>query len=78
MTQTAQKVNVAPSSSHGHFIEGAKQVINLDNVNETFQVKGESRLTTNNHTTLELKEDCLITCQTVYDPFSQAFTKSRD
>lgn len=76
--QTKTKVNVAPSSTHGHFIEGAKQVINLDKVNETFQVKGESQLTTSNHTTLEIKEDCLITCQTVFNPFTNAFTKSRD
>lgn len=79
MTKTKiNKVNVAPSSTHGHFIEGAKQVVNLDNVNETFHVKGESELTTNNHTTLKMKEDCLITCQTVYDPFTGAFNKSRD
>lgn len=77
-TTTVKKVNVAPSSTHGHFIEGAKQVINLDDVNETFQVKGKSQLTTNNHTTLELEEDCLITCQTVYNPFTNAFNKSRD
>lgn len=76
--KTITKVNVAPSSSHGHFIEGAKQVVNLDQVNETFHVKGKSQLTTNNHTTLEQAEDCLITCQTVYDPFAKAFTKSRD
>lgn len=73
-----KKVNVAPSSTHGHFIEEAKQVINLDNVNETFHVKGKSKLTTTNHTTLEIEEDCLITCQTVYDPFSGVFIKSKD
>ncbi len=77
-TATAKKVNVAPSSSHGHFIEGAKHVVNLDRVNETFHVKGKSQLTTNNHTTLEIEEDCLITCQTVYDPFTGAFNKSKD
>lgn len=75
---TAKKVNVAPSSTHGHFIEGAKQVIDLDIVNETFHVKGESTLTSANHTTLALEEDCLITCQTVYDPFTGAFNKSKD
>ncbi|MBK7377375.1 MAG: hypothetical protein IPJ02_18025 [Chitinophagaceae bacterium] len=77
-TKTTTKVNIAPSSSHGHFIEKAKQVINLDNVNETFHVKGESQLTTTNHTTLDIKEDCLITCQTVYDPFKGLFVKSKD
>lgn len=78
MTKAKNKVNVAPSSSHGHFIEGAKQVVNLDKVNETFHVKGKSELTTNNHTSLRLDEDCLITCQTVFDPFTGAFNKSRD
>ena len=65
-TVTEKKVvNVAPSSTHGHFIEDAEQVINLDNVNETFHVKGKSVLTTTNHTTLNIEEDYLITCQTV-------------
>lgn len=72
------KVNVAPSSTHGHFVEDAEQVVDLDKLNETFRVKGESKLTTTNHTTLTIKEDCLITCQTVYDPFSGAFVKSKD
>lgn len=73
-----KRVNVAPSSVEGHFVEEAKQVINLDAVNETFMVEGESRLVTKNHTTLEIKEDCLITCQTVYDPFKGVFIKSKD
>jgi len=73
-----KRVNVAPSSVEGHFVEEAKQVINLDAVNETFMVEGESRLVTKNHTTLETKEDCLITCQTVYDPFKGVFIKSKD
>lgn len=72
------KVNVAPSSDSGHYIEKAKQVINLDEVNETFLVEGESDLTTKNHTTLKNQESCLITCQVVYDPFRKAFEKSRD
>jgi hypothetical protein len=77
-TKTIQRVNVAPSSTEGHFIKGAKQVINLDNVNETFLVKGESVLETKNHTSLEIKEDCLITCQMVYNPFEKMYSKSRD
>lgn len=76
MVQT--KVNVAPSSSHGHFIEGAVNVINLDIVTETFFVEGKSRLTTNNHTTLEIGSDCLISCQNVYNPFSKMMERSRD
>lgn len=77
-TTTKNKVNIAPSSTHGHFIEEAGQVINLDEVNETFLVKGKSKLTTSNHTTIANEEDCLITCQTVYDPFKGVFVKSRD
>lgn len=76
MTNT--KVNVAPSSSHGHFIEDAINVVNIDKVNETFFVEGKSRLTTNNHTTLEIGSDCLITCQKVYNPFSKIFERSKD
>lgn len=76
--ETIKKVNVAPSSDSGHYIEKAKQVINLDEVNETFFVEGESELTTSNHTTLKNEESCIITCQNVYDPFAQAFERSRD
>lgn len=72
------KVNVAPSSTEGHFIEGAKNVIDLDKITEMFFVEGKSRLTTKNHTTLEIEEDCLISCQNVYNPFSRMFERSRD
>lgn len=72
-------VNVAPSSTAGHFVEKAKKVINLDNVNETFLVEGKSILTTKNHTTLKQDTDiCLITTQQVFNPYSQMFEKSRD
>jgi hypothetical protein len=73
-----QPVNVAPSSTEGHFIKGAKRVVNLDAINETFLVEGPSVLETKNHTTLEIEKDCLITCQVVYNPFSNLYTKSRD
>jgi hypothetical protein len=76
--QVSVKVNVAPSSESGHYIEEAKQVINLDEVNETFLVKGKSKLTTKNHTDLIIPEDCIITCQTVYNPFKKVFIKSKD
>jgi hypothetical protein len=77
-TTAATRVNVSPSSTEGHFIKGAKQVINLDKINETFLVEGESVLETKNHTSLEIKEDCLITCQVVYNPFSKMYSKSKD
>lgn len=76
--ETKTKVNVAPSSDSGHYVEKAKQVVNIDKANETFLVRGVSELTTKNHTTLKMKEDCLITCQVVYDPFAKAFERSRD
>lgn len=77
-TETLKRVNVAPSSDEGHFVKGAKQVIDLDNVNETFLVKGKSVLETKNHTTLEIEDDAVITCQQVYNPFKKMFEKSKD
>ena len=75
----SEKINVAPSSTAGHFVEKAKKVVNLDKINETFLIEGKSELTTKNHTTLEMKEDvCLITTQQVYNPYSKMFEKSRD
>lgn len=74
----SQKINVAPTSTEGHFVHDATRVVNLDNENETFLVKGKSKLTSANHTTLEMSEDCLITCQQVYDPFAETFNKSKD
>lgn len=77
-TQTITGVNVAPSSTSGHYIQGAKQVINLDNVKETFFVDGESELVTKNHTTLNQDQSCLITAQVVYNPFAKMFERSKD
>jgi hypothetical protein len=78
MQTEVKKINVAPSSTEGHFVEKAKQVVELDNINETFLVKGDHLLTTKNHTTLERKETILITCQTVFNPFSKMFERSKD
>lgn len=77
-TKKMERVLVAPSSTHGHFVKGAKNVINLDQVNETFLVEGDSVLETDNHTALEMKGDCLITCQNVYNPFTEMYNKSKD
>lgn len=76
--ENLKEINVAPSSTEGHFVKEAHKVINLDEVNETFLVEGSSKLVTKNHTTLNMDEDCMITCQTVYNPFLEAFEKSRD
>jgi hypothetical protein len=72
------KVNVAPTSDKGHYVEHAKKVIQLDEVTEAFFVEGESVLTTANHTTLEMQDSCLINCQVVYDPFAKMYERSRD
>jgi hypothetical protein len=71
-------VNVAPTSTEGHYVKGAKNVIELDDVTESFFVEGESELTTKNHTNLLQKEDCLIVCQVVYNPFEKVFQRSQD
>lgn len=78
MNKQLAGVNVAPSSTSGHFIQGAKNVVNLDKVKETFFVEGESELVTKNHTALKQEQSCLITTQVVYNPFSQMFEKSQD
>jgi len=78
MKQTLEKVNVAPSSDEGHFVEKSKNVVEIEKVNETFKVEGPALLTTKNHTNLEIKEDCLIVCQQVYDPFKQMHERSKD
>jgi hypothetical protein len=77
-TQALKGVNVAPTSTSGHFVKGAKNVVNIDNVNDSYIVEGQSVLETANHTTLEQKESCLITTQVVFNPFSKMFEKSRD
>ena len=77
--QTVEKAtNVAPKSTSGHFVHKAKKVINIDSINDTFLVEGESELVTKNHTTLQQPKTCLITTQVVYNPFSKMFEQSRD
>lgn len=74
-----KKVNVAPTSTAGHFVEKANNVVNLDNINDTYLVEGKSILTTKNHTTLKQDfELCLITTQQVFNPYSKMFEKSID
>lgn len=74
-------VNVAPSSDNGHFVHPENetvQVINLNEVTETFFVNGPSQLVTANHTTLVQNEEVLITCQMDFDAFEQVHRKSKD
>jgi hypothetical protein len=76
--KTTERVNVAPTSNEGHFVKGAKRVIDLDQVTEAFFIEGDSVLETANHTSLEMKEDCLVMCQVVYNPYSKMLEKSKD
>lgn len=75
---TIEKVNVAKTSTEGHFIEKHKQVICLDEQKEIFFVEGDAVLTTKNHQTLPLEKDCLIVPQQVYNPYSRMLERSRD
>lgn len=77
-TLVSKRVNVAPSSDDGHFVEKARQVVMLDDVTEAFMVEGKSQLVTSKHTTLNMEEDCLVNCQFVYNPFSKMMERSRD
>ena len=78
MAETLARVNVAPTSDNGHFVVGAKNVIDLDAVTETFEVVGESKLITKNHEDINLKEDCTVFCQFVVNPLSGALQRSKD
>lgn len=74
-----EQINVAPSSTEGHFIEKARKVIAIEEQEtETFAVFGKSELVTKNHTTLKRNQDCLITCQVVYNPFAGIYQRSKD
>lgn len=74
-----KEVNVASKeSTSGHFTKGAKKVVMLNDITETSFVEGDCILTTKNHTDLQMKSDCLITIQQVYNPFSKMFEKSKD
>ena len=77
-TNTKKQINVAPSSRDGHYVSGAKKVVMLDQVTESFLVEGASELVSTNHTTLNTEDDCLISCQRVYDPFAEKFNLSND
>lgn len=80
MNQTLEAINVAPSSTEGHYVHTKSQenVIEIDNISEVFKVNGPSTLSAKKHTTLKMQESCLITCQVVYDPFAQGFRRSKD
>jgi hypothetical protein len=78
MNEILDKINVAPSSTSGHYVEEAEEVINLDEINETYYIKGRTKLSSKNHTTLIMEEDCMITCQRVYNPYTDGFVRAVD
>lgn len=71
-------VNVAPSSTSGHFINGANKVLNIDKEKEVYFVEGASSLTNVNHVTLVQKVSSLITTQVVFNPFTKMYENSKD
>lgn len=73
-----EKINVAKTSTNGHFIEDAIKVICLDNISEAYFVEGSATLTTKNHQTLPLESDCLIIPQQVYNPYTKMLERSKD
>ncbi len=74
------KANIAPSSTHGHFLQNAKNVVNLDEINETFlvEVEGETEMVSENHLDLPVNEDCLVICQKTFNGFSALYERSQD
>lgn len=72
------RVNVAPTSDNGHYVEKAIKVVDLEASTESYFVEGPSDLVTLNHQTLRTDESCLINCQVVYDPFAQRYVNSAD
>ena len=74
-----KQVNVAPTSDEGHYVKGARNVIDIEReMTESFRVEGKSQLVTKNHTSINLDEDCLINTQVVYNPFSKMYEKVVD
>lgn len=79
MNTIQEKVNVASKvSQNGHFAKGARNVVMLDDVTETSLIEGPATLETHNHTTLNIEDDCIVTIQTVYNPFTQIMEKVKD
>jgi len=76
--RTESRVNVAPTSDSGHYVEKAEKVVNLDEVTESFFVEGSSIMTTKNHTNLSIEGGSLVSCQQVYNPFSKMMEKAKD
>ena len=73
-----KEVNVAPKSTHVHYIKNAKNVIVLDETKEAFLTEGDSIMTSKNHNETEILDGSLIIPQQVYNPFSKIYERSKD
>jgi len=79
MEQFLKEVAVSSKqSTSGHFARGAKRVVLLDEITETSFIEGDCLLSSKNHTDLNMKSDCLISIQQVYNPLTAMFEKSKD
>jgi len=79
MEQFLKDVDVASKqSTSGHFAKGAKRVVLLNEITETSFIEGDCLLSSKNHTDLNMKSDCLISIQQVYNPLTAMFEKSKD
>lgn len=78
MENLTTETNVAPQSTHGHYIKNAKKVYCISEIKETFVVEGDSIMTSHNHGTTPIG-DCSITIpQLVVNPLSGMLERSRD
>ena len=71
-------VNVAKTSTEGHYVTKHKKVINLDETKEVYFVEGKAELVTKNHKTLPMQDNCLIMPQQVYNPYTKQLERSKD
>jgi hypothetical protein len=76
--QRIERVNVAPTSTDGHFAVKHKRVVCLDANIGTFFIEGKAELRTAKHHTLPTEGNCLIMPQWVYNPYKQMMEKSKD
>jgi hypothetical protein len=72
------QINVAPNSTHGHYINNAKNVIVIDQVKEAFLTEGDSTMTSKNNNETQILDGSLIMPQQVYNPFSKLYERSKD
>lgn len=70
--------NVAPQSTHGHYIKDAKAVFCISEIKEAFFVEGDSIMTSINHGQTPIKDGSLQMPQQVYNNYSKSLERSKD